>query len=176
MVFDRIAVYRRAGEAVPVRYVYEANIAAFLNSLHSLLDSFPYLLNLFTPPKRSLRDIRIGWCSDFIEEYRSMTFYDELKDFRMDPTFNKVKGYVNTIKHRHLIRTSNQWDHLEFEQYTYRKPYLNEQGEVRYQTAVAPREDVASFIGDCHNELIPKLFTICDSILKCKERELADEL
>lgn len=42
---DRILSFRRAGETVPVRYVYEANIAAFLHSLHALLDSFPYLLN-----------------------------------------------------------------------------------------------------------------------------------
>ncbi|PLY11756.1 MAG: hypothetical protein C0631_19005 [Sedimenticola sp.] len=170
---DRISStgYRRAGETVTVRYVYEANIAAFLNSLHALLDSFPYLLYLFIPRgKSNFRELK--WNKEFIDRYKDESFYDELMNFLLDRTFNKVKGYVNTIKHKHLIRISNKWDHLEFEEYQYRQPYRDGQGGVMYQDEVVAGENVLTFIEACHDELIPKLFSLCNSILQSKASEL----
>lgn len=165
---DRISIYRRAGETVPVRYIYEANIAAFLNSLHALLDSFPYLLNLFIPVTADTESTSIKWHESFIKKYESMAFYDELMGFLVDCTFHKVKGYVNTIKHKHLIRISNQWDHLEFEEYSYMKPCRDELGKVTFRREIVAGENVISFIEKCHNELIPKLFNLCDSVLHFK--------
>ncbi|MFA6013924.1 MAG: hypothetical protein WC742_02575 [Gallionellaceae bacterium] len=171
---DRISIYSRGGETVPVRYVYEANIAAFLNSLHSLLDSFPYLLNLFIPVIEDPECTGIRWHKDFFKKYESMAFYDELMGFLMDDTFHKVKGYVNTIKHKHLIRISNQWNHLEFEEYSYMKPYRDAQGKVTFRREVVAGENVISFIGECHNELIPKFFNLCDSVLHFKGSQLTN--
>lgn len=174
--FDRISIYRRVGETVPVRFVYEANIAAFLNSLHALLDSFPYLLNLFIPVKRDPESMGIKWKKSFIKKYEGMAFYDELIRFLMDVTFHKVKGYVNTIKHKHLIRVSNQWDHLEFEEYTYRKPCRDVQGEINFKPEPVIGENVVSFIEKCHDELIPRFFKLCESVLLFKSLELSNDL
>ncbi len=173
---DRISNpgYRRAGETVPLRYVYEAHIAAFLNSLHALLDSFPYLLNLFIPVDKP-DSMGIKWNENFINKYKSMCFYDELMDFMLDCTFNKVKGYVNTIKHKHLIRISNKWDHLEFETYRYKQPYRDKQGKVIFRPEVVAGEDVLPFIEACHGELIPKLFNLGNSILHFKGSRLAND-
>lgn len=171
---DRNSIYRRAGETVSVRYVYEANIAAFLNSLHALLDSFPYLLNLFIPVTADTESTSIKWHENFIKKYESMAFYDELMGFLMDCTFHKVKGYVNTIKHKHLIRISNQWDHLEFEEYSYMKPCRDEQEKVTFRREIVAGENVISFIEKCHNELIPKLFNLCDSVLHFKGSQLTN--
>lgn len=174
--FDRISVYRRAGETVPVRYVYEANIAAFLNSLHALLDSFPYLLNLFIPVIEDPESTSIKWHESFIKKYEGMAFYDELIGLLMDTTFHKVKGYVNTIKHKHLIRISNQWNHLEFEEYSYKQPYFDEQGRIKFQTEIVAGENVVSFIEECHDKLITKLFNLCDSVVHFKRSKLEIEL
>jgi hypothetical protein len=172
--FDRISVYRRSGETVPVRYVYEANIAAFLNSLHALLDSFPYLLNLFIP-KEDPESTSIKWHESFIKKYEDKAFYDELARLFIDTTFHKVKGYVNTIKHKHLIRISNQWDHLEFEEYTYKKPFRDEQGKISFKPEPVTGENVVSFIEKCHDELIPRLFKLCESVLLFKSSELSND-
>lgn len=174
--FDRISVFQRAGETVPVRYVYEANIAAFLNSLHALLDSFPYLLNLFIPVTEDPESRCIQWHESFIKKYEDMAFYDELVSFLMDITFHKVKGYVNTIKHKHLIRISNKWDHLEFEEYTYKKPCRDVKGKINFKSEPVTGENIVSFIGKCHDELIPRLFNLCESVLHCKSTELSNDL
>ena len=173
---DRISVYQRAGENVPVRYVYEANIAAFLNSLHALLDSFPYLLNIFIPVMTTTESTSIKWHEIFIEKYQNMDFYDELLNFLMDRTFHKVKGYVNTIKHKHLIRISNQRDHLEFEEYSYKEPHRDEQGKIKFVSDDVAGENVMAFIETCHDVLIPKFFNLCDSVLSFKNSQLTNDL
>lgn len=168
--FDRISDYQRGGETVLIRYVYEANIAAFLNSLHALLDSFPYLLNLFIPVISKSESTSIKWVENFLKKYKDMAFYNELVDFYMDCTFHKVKGYVNTIKHKHLIRILNQWDHLEFEEYVYKKPCRDDQGQLKpnFESETVASENVIAFIEKCHNELIPKFFNLCNSVLHFK--------
>ncbi len=173
---DRVSIYRRAGETVPLRYVYEANIVAFMNSLHALLDSFPYLLNLFILVTKDTESTSIKWHERFIKKYESMAFYDELLDLLMDNTFHKVKGYVNTIKHKHLIRISNKLDHLEFEEYDYKKPYRDDQGKVQFKHDTVAGENVMSFIEECHDELIPKLFNLCDSILHFKGSQHTNDI
>ncbi len=169
---DRIGSYRRAGETVLLRYIYEANIVAFLNSLHALLDSFPYLINLFIPVVNSPDSMSIKWNENFIKKYKSMGFYDELMGFMLDDNFNKVKGYVNTTKHKHLIRIANKWDHLKFEDYRYRRPFLNDQGCVDFHNENAAGQDVLLFIQECHDDLIPKFFNLCKSVLNFKQLQL----
>ncbi len=173
---DRALSYRRPGETVPVRFVYEANIAAFLNSLHALLDSFPYLLNLFIPVRENPDSIDIKWHRNFINKYEGFAFYDELIGLLMDSTFHKVKGYVNTIKHKHLIRISNQWDHLEFEAFTYKKPYCDEKRDIKFRLESVTDQHVMSFIEECHDQLIPKLFNLCDSVMNFKGSQLGNDL
>ncbi len=173
---DSFSVYRRAGEAVSIRCVYEANIAAFLNNLHALLDSFPYLLNLFIKVVDDPNSTSIKWHEDFINKYQVMSFYDELMDFMLNLNFHKTKGYVNTIKHKHLIRILNKRDHLEFEEYSYKQPHLDKDGKLCFQNKVVAGDNILSFIEQCHDELIPKFFTLCDNILNFKASQLANDL
>ncbi len=176
LALDRISNgYRRPGDPVPLRYIYEANISAFLSSLHALLDSFPYLLNLFIPVIDNAKAYTIGWKKDFVKKYKNYDFYDDIERFFIDCDFNKVKGYVNTLKHKHHIRILNKYDHLEFEEYSYQRRFTDcNKGFVEEEKSINGL-NVATFIEDCHNNLIPKLFSLCDSILDCQERSL-DEI
>lgn len=162
---DRIASYRRSGECVELRFVYEANIVAFLASLHALLDSFPYLLNLFIPKIKNNDSTSIRWHLDFIDKYRERIFYSEMRRFMLDRTFNRVKGYANTYKHRHLIRVKNEWKHLTFEDFDFRMPYDGENGRLEFSSETAQSLNVQNFIEHCHNDLVPKYFSLCNSIL-----------
>lgn len=169
LMFDRISQYRRKGENVTVRYVYEANIVAFLNSLHAVLDSFPYLLNLFIPVHDNPDSTEIKWNERFIEKYKDYCFRDPLRDFMLDSTFNKVKGYVNTTKHKHLIRIANTYKSIEFEEYSFKCPSLVNGGKIVYQEQVVPRQDAIAFIGECHDALIPRFFDLCNNVISAKD-------
>jgi len=161
---DKFLQIRRKGENVQLRFVYEANIAAFLNSIHALLDSFPYLLNLFIPVmKHDSKSIK--WNINYLIKYKGYEFYDELIAFMLDENFNKVKGYVNTIKHKHLVRVENCEKHLEFESFNYSQPSILQDNTIKYDPKVAERDDVMVFLKDCHNELIPNFFDLCKSVL-----------
>ncbi len=168
LLLDRFSRYRRKGENVAVRYVYEANIIAFLNSLHALLDSFPYLLNLFIPKVNDPDSLGIRWEERFVKRYQAYPFYDELLDFLLAPTFNKVKGYVNTAKHKHLIRIANNWSSLEVEGFKFRQPVRSQNDSVRYHIEYAPRQDAIVFVTECHDVLLPQFSRLCRSVVEAK--------
>ncbi len=168
LFFDRISEYRRQGEKVIVRHVYEANIIAFLNSLHAMLDSFPYLLNLFIPVYKNPDSTEIKWHQEFIKKYEDHCFGNDLKNFMFDPTFNKVKGYVNTTKHKHLIRISNNFEKIEFEDFKFRAPKNKNNGKISYEEEIVSRQDAIAFINECHNYLVPKFFYLCNSVISAK--------
>lgn len=169
---DRFATFKPKGEYFSARIVYEANIIAFLNSLHALIDSFPYLLNLFIKQVEDSEATCIKWHTSFIDKYDNEPFHHELTSLLLDPTFNKVKGYVNITKHRRLIRIANKMTHLEFEEYKYKQLALNEKGEISYDIIAVTNENVLEFLVQCHDELIPKLFKLCDSIMCAKALKL----
>jgi len=164
LMLDRIGQYRRKGESVEYRYVYEANIIGFLNSLHALLDSFPYLLNLVIPKLPDPNVTSIGWNAKFIEKYREYAFYDKLKAFMLERTFNTVKSYVNTSKHKYLIRIANNSKALEFEEFEAKLPVHAAGGGIKYLKELVPRRDAIQFLAECHDELVPKFFVLCRTI------------
>lgn len=161
---DRLFQVTREGENVQLRFVYEANIVAFLNSLHSLLDSFPYLLNLFMPELRP-ESTDIKWNIKFIKKYEKYSFYNELIAFMFDENFNKVKGYVNTVKHKHLVQVANTIDNLEFIYFSYKQPFYDDEGKIKYKSVDVNRANVRQFIEDGHDKLIKKFFSLCKSVL-----------
>lgn len=163
-MLDRIGQYRQRGECVEYRYVYEANIIGFLNSLHALLDSFPYLLNLVIPKVSNPNSPAIGWNAKFIEKYRDHTFYGVLKRFMLERIFNIVKSYVNTSKHKHLVGIVNNWAALEFEEFEAKLPTSAENGDIQYLKEHIPRKDAIQFLAECHDELVPKFFDLCRTI------------
>lgn len=168
LAMDRVSQYRRKGENVTVRYVYEANIIGFLNSLHALLDSFPYLLNLFIPKFKNPDSKSIRWGSDFVGKYSDCIFFDELRDLLTDQTFNMAKGYVNTSKHKHLIRIVNTFTKLEFEEFTYLQPVVEANNQVSYLRSTVPQQDAIEFVVNCHDKLIPKFFELCNKVISAK--------
>jgi hypothetical protein len=130
-----------------------------------LLDSFPYLLNLFIPVLDSDKTKNAGWNDPFIGKYKDAAFYDELVDFYINGTFNKVKGYVNKIKHHHFIRIANKLSHLEFEEYDYRHRFVKSNQTTGLEIKYVARANVLLFLEECHDSLIPTLFSLCDSVL-----------
>lgn len=162
---DRISsFYRKAGDISGLRYIYEANIIAFLNSLHALLDCFPHLLDLFINSTCDLTKNSDGWKLDHIKKYKRMSFYDELIDFMLDDTFNKVKGYVNTTKHKHLILILNKKTHLEFDNYNYNELSIRANGKVACNKKIMGSQNIMVFIQECYDKLIPKFFRLCNSV------------
>lgn len=172
LMMDLIGSYHRGGDQVPLRYVYEANISAFLSFLHAVLDSFPYLLNLFIPVLDSDKTKNAGWNDAFIKNYKDTPFYDELVGFYINDTFNKVKGYVNKIKHHHFIRIANKLSHLEFEEFDYRHRFVKGNHATGFEIKYVSRANVLLFLEECHDSLIPALFRLCGSVLDSKERQL----
>lgn len=106
LFFDRISTnYTRGGDNVSIRFVYEANLIAFLNCLHAMLDSFPFFLHTYAPKKPS--QSKIKWDLNFVNGYKETNIHQELLNFMIDEKFNQVKGFVNTIKHKNLICIGN---------------------------------------------------------------------
>lgn len=158
---------RRQDEPVTLRFVYEANTSGFLSSLHSLLDSFPYLLNLFIPVFENPNSTQIKWNQAFLNKYKEYDFFTNLIEFVQDENFQKVKGYANTIKHKHLIRIANKGETLEFEKFNYKLPKLvNEKFE--YLEKSVENQNVIDFIVSCYDDLIPKFFTLCNAVQDSK--------
>jgi len=165
---DRFLQLRRKDENVQLRFVYEANISAFLSSLHSLIDSFPYLLNLFIPVFDNPNNTRIKWHNEFLCKYEKYNFFNHLIEFMLDENFHKVKGYANTIKHKHLIRVANKLDYLEFESFEIKIPIKKSNCSFDFAPKQIDNQNVLEFIEECHNNLIPKFFSLCNEILDFK--------
>jgi len=88
---------------------YNAEVAAFLQNVHALCDSLPYILNLyfriFDLDSRS-----IGWserCIDLLADAArsrgEMLLADQLIVFAAHPKFLKLQDIVNCSKHKHLV-------------------------------------------------------------------------
>lgn len=158
LFIDRIGTL--AFDNITIRTIYEANTIAFLHNLHALFDSFPYALNIIFRTIDDLESNYIDWRDDFIKKYKDHLFYNDLKEFSEDETFQKLKGFVNRSKHKHLIRIKNSISNLVFEEFTY---YKNK--EKKY----VKDQDVSLFMICCHDTLLKKFFALLDSIKKNQE-------
>lgn len=174
LAMDRIGTYRRAGDLVDFRYVYEANISAFMSCLHALLDSFPYLLNTFIPVINDSRRSEIAWKNTFIKKYINMPFHDDLSQFLTDENFCKLKGYTNHIKHRHLVLIRNTGKRLELECFDYPNPKLliDANRNVEHKELSVENADALALIEHLHDDLIPKYLRLCSKVLDFKEHEI----
>jgi len=82
-----------------------------------------------------------------------------------DETFQKVKGFTNRTKHKHLIRIKNKIQRLVFEDFSYSHDK---------QRKTLKNQDVNSFIVDCHDSLIPKFLSLYNAVKASKEKVLCD--
>lgn len=162
LIFDRISTYTRGGDDVSIRFVYEANLIAFLNCLHAMLDSFPFLLYTYSPTEEKIGQRKIKWDLPFVNKYKETKINQELFDFLIDQKFNQVKGFVNTIKHQNLIRISNTGYNLFIEEFKYKQP-SNDGG--KYSIESHQSIPAIDFLNQAHDELIPKLFSLCNNLV-----------
>jgi hypothetical protein len=173
LALDLLGAYRRAGDTVAVRFVYEANIFAFIQNLHALLDSFPYALNLFFPVIENPESPEVAWNKKFLVKYRNFSFTGELTNFCVNEEFQLLRGYTNAMKHRTLLRVKNNWRHLEFEEMTYEGVTLDSQGGFCKTQKSAPEVNVMEYLARCHDCLIPAYFALWDEVKKEKVRVLS---
>lgn len=140
---------------ISIRTKYEANTVAFLQNLHALVDSFPYVLNIITRVVDDIESSKIGWNKEFIKKYTQYDFYNTLSSLSKNETFQMIKGLVNRTKHKHLVRIRNNTNNLIFDEFTY---FFN--GEVKSLNG----QDVKSFVVSCHDELFPKFLSLFNEI------------
>ena len=142
-------------DGILISTIYEANIYAFIQNLHALIDSLPYALNLFCTVCSKVEHQGIGWSKKFTQKYADFPFYDEFMDICRSETFSKLKSMNNRVKHKHLIRIRNKVDKLLFDDFT----YFHDGGSKEVK-----QEDVMSFMNDCHDLLLPQYIAFWDNL------------
>ncbi|MBQ0759243.1 MAG: hypothetical protein KBT72_06285 [Zhongshania sp.] len=150
-------------EGISIRTIYEANVFAFIQSLHALLDSLPYGLNIFYNVYPEIEAPNIGWNKDFISKYVRYSFYSSLKTINENETFAKLKSITNKVKHKHIIRIRNTYETLIFDDFTY---YFG--GETKNVKS----EEVKKVLTDCHDYLLPKYIDFWNEVKNCKDVDL----
>lgn len=150
---------------ISVRTMYEANIFAFVQSLHALIDSLPYGLNIFYKVYSNVEAPSVGWNPEFLSKYTGHSFFDSLNLISEDETFAKLKAITNRVKHKHIIRIKNTYETLLFDDFSY---YFR--GEVKD----VKDEDVKNFLADCHDSLLPKYIGFWIEAKNCKASDLRD--
>jgi len=146
-----------------IRTSYEANALAFLQNLHALFDSYPFILNLLFEVELNLENRNIGWNKSFIKKFKNFPFYNELTSFWNDIIFCQLKGFVNRGKHKHLIRIQNKVKALIFEDFT----YIKDSKEI-----VLSNQDVRDFLVVCFDDLFPKFIKLYNTVKKYKKTEI----
>lgn len=142
-----------------IRVIYEASVVAFAQNLHSLIDSFPYALNLIDKKYTNIDAQKIGWNKEFVERYKCFNYYSELKNLFGNCVFQKLKGLINRTKHKHLVRIKNTGSSLIFDNFSY---YLN--GEV----STVKEQNVNQFLTECYDILLPDFLNLCNAVEKSK--------
>lgn len=165
LVLERGLALKYGG--ISVRTMYEANIFAFIQSLHALMDSLPYGLNIFYKVCPNLEAPSIGWNSEFLDKYADYPFFSSLRSISEDETFAKLKSITNRVKHKHIIRIRNNYETLIFDDFSY---YFG--GEVKD----VKEEDVKNFLADCHDYLLPKYIGFWNQAKNFKESDLRDPI
>lgn len=145
-----------------IRVIYEASAVAFTQNLHSLIDSFPYALNLIDKKYENINSVKIGWNKEFVNKYKCFDYHPEPVNLYNHPVFHKLKGLVNRTKHKHLVRIKNTFTSLTFESFSYPS-----NGEV----CQAKEQNVHMFLVECYDNLLPDFLALCNSVEKSKESE-----
>lgn len=88
---------------------YNAEVIAFLQNVHALCDSLPYILNLyfrvhdFSYRKIGWNKITLNLLEDAARETGEENLSTRLKEFSKNDLFIKLQDLVNCAKHKHLI-------------------------------------------------------------------------
>lgn len=145
-----------------------AEVIAFLKTLHARLDSFPFILNLIIR-KFSIDSRDLGWNKQTLSAYAprddeyglNLDFYQKLVALNLDPKFGKLRDIVNLTKHRHSIPIF--WNGTKI---VFRENFIS-------GNAGDPIE-VEQFLVDCHDTLLDKLDDLFASLEKFLLRQLSE--
>ncbi len=146
-----------------IRVIYEASAVAFTQNLHSLIDSFPYALNLIDKKYTNINATQIGWNQEFVDKYKCFDYHKGLELLFKNSVFHKLKGLVNRTKHKHLVRIKNTGTSLIFENFSY---FSN--GEA----STVKEQNVNQFLNECYDTLLPDFLTLCNSVEKYQANHL----
>lgn len=153
---------------------YNAEVMAFLQNLHALCDSLPYILNIVIR-KFPIEAKTIGWNKKTLDEYceqkltkdQNLTdqgalevnaIYDKLVKFSEDKTFRQLQSIVNCAKHKHLIPLFYDGENVVFDKF-----------EGILEANDAPLV-VKNFMEHSHNYLLSKLDDLYSAIFREVER------
>ncbi|MYN01550.1 hypothetical protein GTP41_05510 [Pseudoduganella sp. DS3] len=171
-------VFTDAGKRHNNRVHYEANIFAFVQNLHALCDSFPFVtLRVLGPLEYSGKKGRMpltkkqcGWNDVFFksveETHPQLTeFLGQIRRFGSEKTFLLLRGLVNQCKHQYLPRILNHRTSLHFDVIEYTDASGN---QVR-----AENLDAEALMRKWHNRLLRRLFLLYVRLHRARLKQLS---
>lgn len=156
-----------SGKIFPNRTYYEANLFAYVQNLHAILDSLPYiaflLLGSLTVRKKdgpkTISAKSCAWSEDFMNAVNE-TFPDhkklnrKLSLFYRDRDLLILKGLVNQSEHQHITRIINDGQTLRFE----RVDFFDSPCSGKRETL--ENIDALPLIMKWNNKFFPKIFIL----------------
>jgi hypothetical protein len=149
---------RLSTSAEHIRIEYEANAIAFIDQLHAMFDSFPYVLKLiYSDLTSTTRDQQLRWDEKFIDLFKEQYFYQSLRTFNVNDLFKLLKEICNQAKHRYPVRIVNRAGGLRFEDF---EPY------EKISTIPIDNDlvQVDVFLTRAHDELIPDFLDLIQAM------------
>ena len=89
------------------RIAFEANIYAFFRGFHALIESVPYLLNIFIEAENDIEKRYINWKSivKFCENSSTYnTALEKINAVLKTDSYKELEHLVNVSKHRRIVR------------------------------------------------------------------------
>lgn len=171
-------LFTDAGKRHNNRIHYEANIFAFVQNLHALCDSFPYVASRVLGPleftgkkgKQKLSKRLCGWNDVFFksieETHPQLTeFSTQIQRFSSEKTFLLLRGLVNQCKHQYLPRILNNYKSLHFEAIEYTDMNGKQCREENLDAGVLMRH--------WHNRLLRRLFFLYVRLHRARLKQLS---
>jgi hypothetical protein len=160
-------IFTGPGNLHPNRTHYEAYIFAYVQNLHAIFDSVPYIIYLMlerlgyrtNTSFKLINKTTCKWSEPFMKSIlesfpNQKKLCRKINNLANDRDFLILKGLVNQSKHQYLTRILNDSESLQFEEIEYFDKLEN--GEKR--TLIL--QNVEQLIRKWHNKLFPKLFIL----------------
>jgi hypothetical protein len=108
-VYAAILSRKLGGDGYVNAITYNAEVLAFLQNVHAICDSFPYLLNLYLRTC-DFESRSIGWNDKTMDAFRGASknssekeLLKKLENFFTNAAFLTLQKIVNCAKHKHII-------------------------------------------------------------------------
>lgn len=141
----------RINDWTDYRAYYESATLSFLQNIHALCDSASHAINEIVLDKhRFLKNVYLD--SNLLKNVKleipgDNRLYNAIKDFIENEDFKKLKAYVNSAKHSHIVKIINYGDYLALES------FKNKECEFA-------QEDLLKFMLRIHDQLLGKIWNI----------------